>query len=118
MKIEVFFMILMMTLTTLASASIVNQELIGKYISLHLIWCITSMCNYWLLYDNLYNQSIFSCNILVLLADATPRHNKTFLNVTENIHNRNLARKDLQKPKDPFAVGGILFLLWIYYIKP
>ena len=63
-----------------------------------------------------FNQSTFSCNILVLLGDATPLHNKTFLNGTENIHNRNLARKDSQKPKDPFAVGGILFLIWIYYI--
>ena len=116
MKIKVILMILMMTLTTLASASIVKQERIGKYLSLPIILCI--LFDNWLLYDNLYNQSIFSCTILVLLADATPRYNETFLNGTENINNRNLAREDSQKPKDPFAVGGILFLLWIYYIMP
>ena len=51
--------------------------------------------------------------IFWLLADATPRHNKTFLNGTENIHNRNSAKRDLKKLKaaDPFSYEGIVLLL-------
>ena len=51
--------------------------------------------------------------IFWLLADATPGHNKTFLNGTENIHNRNSAKRDLKKltASDPFAYEGIVLLL-------
>ena len=75
-------------------------------------------------HENLsYNEFLVLCHCMIinqyfhaifwLLADATPRHNKTFLNGTENIHNRNSAKRDLKKLKaaDPFSYEGIVLLL-------